>query len=79
MLICTLSFFKIITFSSCFCYKTLHQFYLAKMFHGFNMEYDIEPGKQLVNELLDLWTECISRCDKIEERVKQLKVSEKKR
>ena len=36
------------------------------------MEYDIEIGKQLVNELIDLWSECRSRCDRIDEIVKKL-------
>jgi len=37
----------------------------------------MELGEQLVNELLDLWTECKSKCDRIEELVKQLKETEK--
>ena len=37
------------------------------------MKYDIESGIQLVNELIDLWSECKSRCDRIDEIVKRLK------
>ena len=37
------------------------------------MKYDIEQGKQLVDELVELWTECSVHCDRIEELVKQLK------
>ena len=37
------------------------------------MGFDIEPGKQLIDELLDLWVETKVRCDKIEELIKQLK------
>jgi hypothetical protein len=37
------------------------------------MEFDMEQGKQLVDELVNLWIETKIRCDKIEELVKQLK------
>ena len=37
------------------------------------MKYDMEQGKQLVDELVELWSECSMRCDKIEELVKQIK------
>jgi hypothetical protein len=36
------------------------------------MKYDLEQGKQLIDELLDLWIETKVRCDRIEELVKQL-------
>ena len=32
-----------------------------------------EQGKQLVDQLIELWTECSVRCDRIEELVKQIK------
>jgi len=41
------------------------------------MEYDIEQGKQLVDELIELWVETRIRCDKIESLVKQIKETEK--
>ncbi len=41
------------------------------------MKYDLEQGKQLVDELIELWVETRIRCDKIEELVKQLKETEK--
>jgi len=41
------------------------------------MEYDIELGRQLVDELTDSWLECRRRCDKIEDLLKQIKESEK--
>jgi len=37
------------------------------------MEYDLDLGKQLVNELVDLWVETKVRCERIEDLVKQLK------
>jgi len=37
----------------------------------------MELGKQLVEELIDLWVETKVRCDKIEELIKQLKETEK--
>jgi len=37
------------------------------------MKYDMELGKQLVDELIDLWIETKSQCDKIESLVKQIK------
>jgi len=43
------------------------------------MKYDKELGKQLIDELLDLWSECQSRCDKIEKMIVQIKESQKKR
>ena len=36
------------------------------------MNNDIELGKQLVDELTDLWLECSERCDKIEELIKKI-------
>ena len=41
------------------------------------MEYDLDFGKQLIDELVDLWVEIKVRCDKIEQLIKQLKESEK--
>ena len=41
------------------------------------MKYDIEQGKQLVDELVELWIETKIQCNKIENLVKQLKESEK--
>jgi len=41
------------------------------------MEYDMELGKQLVDELVDLWIESKTRCEIIEELVKKLKESGK--
>ena len=41
------------------------------------MEYDTELSKQLADELVDLWTECSMRCDRIEELLKQIKETEK--
>ena len=38
-----------------------------------HMIYTLEQGKQLVDELLELWVETKIRCDKIENLVKQLK------
>ena len=32
----------------------------------------MELGKQLVDELIDLWSECSIRCDMIEEIIKHL-------
>lgn len=37
------------------------------------MKYDMKQGKQLVDELIDLWIETKNRCDKIENLVKQIK------
>ena len=37
------------------------------------MKYDMEQGKQLVDELVDMWIETKVKCDKIEELVKQIK------
>ncbi len=37
------------------------------------MKYTMEQGKQLVDELIELWIETKIRCDKIESLVKQLK------
>ncbi len=37
------------------------------------MKYTMEQGKQLIDELIELWIETKLRCDKIEELVKQLK------
>jgi len=36
-------------------------------------KYDMELGKQLVDELIELWAETQIRCDKIESLVKQIK------
>ena len=41
------------------------------------MEYDIKIGKQLIDELIDLWTENKIRCEKIEQLIKQLKETKK--
>jgi len=41
------------------------------------MNYTIEQGRNLIDELLDLWIETKIRCDKIEELVKRLKETEK--
>jgi len=38
-----------------------------------NIEFDLELGKQLVNELVNLWIETKVRCETIEDLVKQLK------
>ncbi len=38
-----------------------------------NMKCDMELGKQLVDELVELWIKTKIQCDKIEELVKQLK------
>ena len=37
----------------------------------------MEIGKQLIDELMDLWFECSQRCDRIEKMIKQL--NEKKK
>jgi len=37
------------------------------------MEYDLDLGKQLVNELVELWVETKVRCERIEDLVTQLK------
>jgi len=37
------------------------------------MENDIELGKELVDELLELWVETRTKCEQIEEIVKQLR------
>ena len=36
------------------------------------MESDIELGKQLIDELVDLWVETKDKCERIEELVKKL-------
>jgi len=36
------------------------------------MESDLETGKQLVDELLDLWSECQNRCNRIEKIIEEL-------
>jgi hypothetical protein len=36
------------------------------------MKNDIKLGKQLVDELTDLWLECSQRCDRIEELIKKI-------
>ena len=38
------------------------------------MEFDIELGKQLVDELVDLWVETNVRCNRIENLVKKIKL-----
>ena len=40
------------------------------------MKNEIEQGKELVDELIELWTECSKRCDSIEEIVRQIKEKE---
>ena len=40
------------------------------------MKYDTELGKQLVDELVDMWIKTKIRCDKIEILVKQIKEKE---
>ncbi len=42
------------------------------------MKFDMEQGKQLVDELIELWVENRIRCDKIESLVKQLKKESEK-
>jgi len=42
------------------------------------MEFDIGLGKQLIEELVDIWNDCRIRCEKIEELVKQLKEESEK-
>ncbi len=37
------------------------------------MRYDTEMGKQLIDELIELWSETKIQCDKIEDLVEQLK------
>ena len=37
------------------------------------MKNDLKMGKQLIDELVELWIETKIRCDKIEELVKQIK------
>ena len=37
------------------------------------MKNETEEGKQLVDELIELWSECSIRCEKIEELVKEIK------
>ncbi len=41
------------------------------------MKYDMEQGKQLEDELVELWIETKVRRDKIESLVKHLKEAEK--
>jgi len=41
------------------------------------MGFDMELGKQLIEELVDLWNDCSIRCEKIEQKIKQLKETEK--
>jgi len=41
------------------------------------MKYNMEISKQLVDELVSLWSECSTRCDKINNLVKQIKESER--
>ncbi len=36
------------------------------------MEFDMKLGKQLVDELTDLWSECSRRCDSIEKLIKEI-------
>ena len=44
---------------------------------GVFLEDEIELGKQLIRELVDLWTECKMRCDEIEELIKKISEFEK--
>ena len=37
------------------------------------MVYDIEKGKQLIDELINLWVETKIQCDKIEFLINQIK------
>jgi hypothetical protein len=37
------------------------------------MKFDMDVGKKLIEELVDLWNDCSIRCEKIEQLVKQLK------
>ena len=37
------------------------------------MKYDINSREKLGEELVDLWSECSMRCDRIEELLKQIK------
>ena len=41
------------------------------------MEYDINLREKLGEELVDLWTECSVRCERIEELLKQIKETER--
>ena len=36
------------------------------------MEFDKESGKQLIDELVDLWVECNQKCKKIEVLIKEI-------
>ncbi len=36
------------------------------------MEYNLEQGKKLIEELIDLWFECSIRCERIENLIKQI-------
>ena len=45
----------------------------SKIILSIGMEYDVELGKQLVDELLELWVETKTQCERIEDIVKQLK------
>ncbi len=39
------------------------------------MKYDIEMGKQLIDELVELWIETKIKCDKIERLVKDINMN----
>lgn len=41
------------------------------------MEFDLETGKELVDELLNLWEECKKRCDRIEEIIQEINLNVK--
>ena len=41
------------------------------------MKYDMELASQLAEELVNLWTECSIKCERIENLVKQIKGPEK--
>lgn len=43
------------------------------------MEYNLEEGKRLVDELLDLYSECQKRCDRIEEIIEKLDEQKKRK
>jgi len=41
------------------------------------MDFDMEHGKQLVDELVDLWVETKVRCERIEQLIKKIKETKK--
>ena len=42
------------------------------------MKNNIEPGKQLIDELVELWIETKDRCDRIENLINQIKEKSEK-